>query len=152
MDKSPEYIKMCGRAHEIQKQWVQRHGDVFAKEDGCIGYCIMIDGKKKPEKMKKGFGISECEGVIRLSKYTWLPRLDQLMELAQTPGRSFEGTTSIFFKWSKSAYDGGNRLPRALFTSLEKAWLAFVMEKHYGKKWNGNEWDTNYGFGFNARS
>lgn len=137
MDKSPEYIRLCEQAREIQRCWKREHGDVFVGEDGRIEF--WIDAIHPQRQIKKNFGVQNQGNVIRLSKYIWLPRLNQLMELAQQPPRRFEKTSQLFFDWTKAPYSG-SAPPGDRFNSLEQHWLAFVMQHIHGKIWDGRFW------------
>ncbi|MFW6106339.1 MAG: hypothetical protein ACOC5H_03125 [Desulfovermiculus sp.] len=139
MDKSLRYIQLCTRAEEVQAQWTPAHGDFFVGKNGQIE--CWVDGVHGKRRVWKGFGISKQEQkIISLTPYIWLPRLDQLMELAQIPGRRFEDVSQEFFTWVKTAYASNNELPGNTFTSLEQLWLAFVMQGRQGKVWNGSGW------------
>ncbi|MFP4427996.1 MAG: hypothetical protein ACLFPB_01640 [Desulfovermiculus sp.] len=139
MDRSPKYIQLCTQAEEIQARWVPAHGDFFVAEKGRIE--CWVDTVHAKRRVQKGFGISrQGEKVICLTPYIWLPRLDQLMELAQIPGRRFEDVSQEFFTWVKTAYASNNELPSNTFTSLEQLWLAFVMQGRQGKVWDGSSW------------
>ncbi len=138
MDKSREYIEMCDKASEIQRLWGRKYGDFLMTGDGRI-QCWLPDHRKE-ETVKKGFGIKSEAGVIRLTKYIWLPRLDQLIELAQEKGRRYENIALEFYNWCRSAYPPRGKEPNTLFKSVEKAWLAFVMHKNFGKVWDGPAW------------
>jgi hypothetical protein len=139
MDKSSGYIRLCTRAEEVQAQWIPAHGDFFVGKNGQIE--CWIDAVHGKRQVQQGFGISrEGEKVICLTPYIWLPRLDQLMELAQVPGRRFENVSQEFFSWAKTGYGQENELPSKIFTSLEQVWLAFVMQCRLGKVWDGSSW------------
>ncbi|MFP4257806.1 MAG: hypothetical protein ACLFRE_02290 [Desulfovermiculus sp.] len=139
MDKSLRYIQLCTRAEEVQAQWTPAHGDFFVGKNGQIE--CWVDAVHGKRRVWKGFGISKQEKkIISLTPYIWLPRLDQLMELAQILGRRFEDVSQEFFTWVKTAYASNNELPSNTFTSLEQLWLAFVMQGRQGKVWNGSSW------------
>lgn len=138
MDRSADYIRMCEVATEVQQRWRQAYGDFFVGENGRIE--CWIPQRRKSVVVRKGFGVRSQRDVIRLIKYTWLPRQDQLIEIAQERGRRYESVTQEFFDWAKSTY-GENQEPAAkLFRTMEKIWLAFVMHKNYWKKWDGQGW------------
>lgn len=138
MDKSPEYIRMCDLAAEIQRRWQQAYGDFYVGENGRIE--VWIPKHRQSVVVRKGFGVRSQRDVIRIVKYTWLPRQDQLIEIAQERGRRYESITQEFFDWTKAAYGPGKEPPSGLFRSMEKVWLAFVMHKNYGKKWTAAGW------------
>jgi len=138
MDKSREYILMCGQAHEIQKLWGRSYGDFFVGENGRIE--CWITERDQGRHIRRGFCIRVKDDLIQLARYVWLPRLNQLMELAQVAGQRFENTTLEFFDWTKSPYASGSDKPATRFKSLEQLWLAYVMQRQFGKKWSGSEW------------
>jgi hypothetical protein len=138
MDKSPEYIGMCRLANEIQHRWQQSYGDFFVTESGRIE--CWLPAKRPTEVVKRGYGVCAQQGVIRIARYTWLPRQDQLIEMAQENGRRYESVTQEFFNWAKHPYGRQQEPPSKLFRSMEKIWLAFVMHKNYWKKWDFLVW------------
>ena len=138
MDKSLKYIKMCEKAIEIQRLWVQNHGDVFFTETGGIVY--WISSIHKLQKVKKGFVITAKNDVIHLSKVTWLPRQSQLIEMAQVTGRSYGRVLQDFFNWADTPYGKHDEPAKKIFPSMEQIWIAFLMQKKYGKKWKDSEW------------
>jgi hypothetical protein len=142
MDKSPEYIKMCGLATEIQQRWQQAYGDFYVGENGRIE--CWIPKRRQSVVVKKGFGVCSQRDVIRIVKYTWLPRQDQLIEIAQEKGRRYESVTQEFFDWAKTVYTTNQEPPSKLFRTMEKVWLAFVMHKNFWKKWNGAAWSREF--------
>jgi hypothetical protein len=149
MDRSPTYISMCDSAAELQNQWKQEYGDYFVGTAGRIE--CWIPAVHRVRIFKNRFGIENKGKVIRLSKYIWLPRLNQLIEMAQQPGKRYENTAQDFFDWTKSGYrglsEGGSNSkrwsesgPGKLFVSLEQLWLAFIMERKHAKIWDGTDW------------
>jgi hypothetical protein len=140
MDKSQAYIKMCTKAVEIQRQWQPRHGDVYVDDTDRI--FVWIAHLENLPKLKKGFCITSENGVIKMTRYVWLPKLDQLIEMAQQKGKRYEGTSQDFFDWAKSRCPDGAKRPAKATASLEQLWLAFVMIRKFSKHWNGSEWKT----------
>ena len=140
MDKSKAYITMCERATEIQQQWSQQHGDFFVGKKGRIE--CWIAGTHDQRDVRHGREVERTseECVIRICKYIWLPKLDQLIEMAQVPGRRYEVTTQVFFDWTRRDYGFMPGQPGRIFSSLEQTWLAFVMQQKFGKGWDGSRW------------
>ena len=139
MDKSPAYIQLCTKAEEVQVQWNPMHGDFFLGENKRIE--CWVERVHAGRQVHKGFGITRKDStVIYVTPYAWLPRLDQLMELAQVTGRRFESVSQEFFVWTKKQYPAGASPPSRWFSSLEQLWLAFVMQCRYAKVWDGTEW------------
>lgn len=130
---------MCEKAGEIQRQWVQRHGDVFATDGGKIRY--WIEDIHKLKRVKGGFVIDARNEIVYLSRVIWLPRQDQLIEMAQEPGRSYDNVLQHFFNWADTPYEKDAQPAKKLFPSMEQIWIAFVMQKNFGKKWKGSGWD-----------
>jgi hypothetical protein len=138
MDTSREYIAMCDEAREIQKNWRPLHGDYFIGERNKLR--VWIDGINDPDKVVTGVEVEFRDGIPSLTRYIWLPRLDQLIELAQEAHTRYEQTTQAFLDWTKRDYGTLPGEPRKVFTSLEQTWLAFVMLRKHGKKWNSQTW------------
>ncbi|MGB5987234.1 MAG: hypothetical protein WBG37_18160 [Desulfobacterales bacterium] len=141
MDRSEAYIAMCRPAAELQDLWRCRHGDYYANPAGEIACWIAdLDGDAR---VKEGVCIRSRGGVIQLDRFTWLPRLDQLIELAQIPGVSYDTVTQYFFNWTKRTYRMDQEQlsgPAELFHSLEQLWLGFLMARRFGRNWNQREW------------
>lgn len=138
MDQSRLYILMCSKSREIQTCWTPKYGDFFVPESGRI-QCWLKDTGKNLE-IRKGLGIQRDNDLIRLSKYVWLPRLDQLIELAQIRGVRYEITVQDFHDWTKRPYDHSGTYPAGCFRSLEQIWLAFIMSRKYVKYWDDTDW------------
>lgn len=138
MDKSRSYIAMCAKAREIQSCWAQQYGDFFVDHEFNVSCWLTRD--RTDGKMKCGFWVSPKGKVIHVSRYTWLPRLDQLIEMAQVRDKRYEAVTQDFFDWTKRPYASGPQKPGKHLLSLEQLWLAFLMAKKYKKQWNGTEW------------
>ena len=138
MDKSDIYIDMCRKADGIQRQWMPEHGDFYLDGDGRID--CWIPHKDGGKEKRGAVHVSKDRGVIRLDRLIWLPRLNQLMELAQEPGCRFESMTHRFFAWCKTDYPPRKLLPGKIFSSLEQHWIAFVMMKNYRKVWDRSLW------------
>ena len=139
MDKSKVYIRMCAAAREVQAQWRQQYGDFFADDSGRVQ--CWIPAHRQSERVKQGFGVRCIGDVVHLKRYVWLPRMDQLMELAQEAGRHFESITAEFHTWCKIPYPNSTSTPGKLFAgNVERVWLVFLMHKNYGKVWQGSEW------------
>ena len=104
---------MCNLATEIQHQWQQAYGDFYTAENGRID--CWIPQRRKSVAVRKGFGVCSQNDVIRIVKYVWLPRQDQLIEMAQENGRRYESVTQEFFNWAKTAYGLKRRASRQTF-------------------------------------
>ncbi len=75
---------------------------------------------------------------FRTPSGTWLPRQDQLQEMAFS---NTSGTDHKMIRELNVFYDywDENGIP-TIFFSWEQLWLAFVMKERYDKTWNGKEW------------
>ncbi len=161
MDTSKEYIKMCEKAEEIQKEWKPAYGDLYVWSESSIR-------RKRPNKnnhfsIVRGwiFGkkniLSAITGLSNEQRHykevIWLPRQDQLQKIA------FDYLKRNFPSWDSNDkiigynFDVSNLLCafhnftdlRELFkqsTSMEQLWLAFVMKEKYNKIWTGKEWEV----------
>jgi len=140
MDKSSRYIDMCKGAREIQETWNHKTGDIFATEEGEV--LFWVPGKYGAPEIKNGFGVTRTDKVVTLARYTWLPRYSQLIETAQEgSGTNFRDVTFHFYSWLDTPYgpEAGPR-PKELFATNEQVWLAYIMEKRYGKMWSETGW------------
>jgi hypothetical protein len=138
MDKSRPYIAMCAKAREIQSRWAQQYGDFFV--DHKFKVSCWLSRNEADGKMKCGFWVSPKGKVIHICRYTWLPRLDQLIEMAQIRDKRYEAVTQDFFDWAKRPYAPGPNRPGKHLKSLEQLWLAFLMREKFRKHWDGAEW------------
>jgi hypothetical protein len=139
VDTSPEYIKMCEQAEEIQVIAPGPElGDMWAylrpKEGsqwGCIGPIVRA--------VEQGYdGDADFSYVDEIER-AWLPRQDQLQEMVDW--RPLVGCGIVAAMYHR-LYPN-NQLDDYYFdfTSLEQIWLAFVMKEKYGKVWNGETWE-----------
>lgn len=142
MDTSPEYIKMCEKAVELQDDW--RLGKF---DNGDFIYdkrSEKVLGDEKYQKkyqalkiIKKVANNGNYQTGYNRFYYIWLPRQDQLQEIMPNkPEDCFEivERLNIFIK-----FDKGSRLLQSPPKSMEQLWLMFLMSG-YGKFWNGEEW------------
>jgi len=159
VDLSIEYIKMCGKAQEIQSfvdsdgvggTWiggnVLYHLAPMNQSHDRDGYYYVLD---EYETIK----CSECgeeKDHIKHSVCTWLPRQDQLQDMvmpdpfdSHVPGVGGLARAFGFF-CSPTSEKGEWMQPEAdyvhQFLSMEQLWLAFVMKEKYNKIWDGKEW------------
>jgi len=126
MDKSKEYIKMCESSLEIQE--IQEFKPIISKDlsDGCsesLNDTIWFHGD------------CNTNNPIQI----WLPRQDQLQDMAG--GGISLSLIKKFDEWFFTHPDSAGFLDY----SMEQLWLAFVMQKKYGKIWNGNDWEKDNG-------
>ncbi|OPY72522.1 MAG: hypothetical protein A4E63_01202 [Syntrophorhabdus sp. PtaU1.Bin050] len=122
MDTSPEYIKMCEKAEEIQKDHEPHRWDLY--------YCDMND---LVYDYGTGFG---PDGSDMHSCDIWLPRQDQLQDML-TWDRAYY-PLSVLQDYVRTMLQKRDYYKQ--FLSMEQLWLALVMEEKFNKTWNGEEW------------
>jgi hypothetical protein len=118
MDTSPEYVKMCEAAKEIQYLWELHAGDYYKLTYPSNQWIHQLRAgrRKRPDSS------------------IWLPRQDELQEMMG----DFGTCLSMIDRWeqlSAVSCDYPN------VTSMEQLWLAFVMHEKFNKVWNGKEWN-----------
>ena len=152
MDTSKEFILMCEKAKEIQK-----NKDILEQNTYLIP--AMILGKMEiancfqfisyGKDMKKGwiyfFLGTKPPLKVMLQEYwdkiIWLPRQDDLQKM-YLDNRKYKincNQMSMFFEdWR---CDELMRYGKDLIAwSMEQLWLAFVMSQKWGKVWDGKGW------------
>jgi hypothetical protein len=138
MDQSRAYIQMCRSGTEIQRRWQPQYGDFYVDVKNRVA--CWLEREPDAGEVRGGFRIHRQKGLVRLEHCIWLPRLDQLMELAQVRGRRFDRTTLDFHNWARKPYLPEAQEPGKLFASLEQLWLAYVMMRRHGKRWQEDGW------------
>ena len=138
MDKSLRYIKLCKHADDIQRRWQPAYGDFYVGHKGRVQ--CWLDAPEAVHRIKQGFGIRPEGDIIAVARYVWLPRQDQLIEMAQVRGRSYDNILQDFFTWTRKAYASTGVSARKRFPTMEQIWLAFVMLHRHQKKWDGKHW------------
>ena len=132
MDTTKTHIKMCKKAVEIQKLEPCKT-KVF--EEGNWYY---YQGK---------VCIQEYEDVM--DNAIWLPRQDQLQEIAIFERDRLGGRQTSAFELLDAFHifccvkTTGMFHEEEFQLSMEQLWLAFVMKEKYGKLWNGEDWVKN---------
>ena len=167
MDLTKEYIELCSKAGEIQKIWqsfvTPPHDDIkyywnnhYGK--GYEGSFYYRGDKDIPSEN----GIScvdyeyECLGLGEEGNTDiWLPRTDQLLELANLVDEALYQRSEHFahtlkphqLGWLIGGFadnEGDYEEKTKAFDSPEKCLLAYVMEYKYNKVWNSEtkEWEN----------
>lgn len=119
MDKSKEYIKMCGKALEIQGAWNPNAND-------------WIYDREKVLEVRSFGAFFDADGIKKLKEETiFLPMQDQLQDVL-----GYEKTITLMQAFNGWFYkqDFGS------MNSMEKLWLTFVMKEKFGKIWVGEDW------------
>ena len=121
MDTSKEYINMCEKAKEIQRQ----HD--FSGAPGFVGL---------------NYGVCNAYYGFKIDyntiSHVWLPYQDQLQDIVNYSIASLVYSISDFISengWLRDSID--------YIRTMEQLWLAFVMKEKYNKIWNGKEWIEN---------
>lgn len=117
MDTSEKYIEMCRKATEIQSKWRLDVLDYLYYPDvkEVIVWTLCDDNSPTmPDKPIWLLRQDQSQDMITLQTKFYLLSLNKfLVELARD--------STYFYSW-------------------EQLWLAFVMDKNFGKRWNGFDW------------
>ena len=123
MDTSPEYINMCRKATELQEMWKIEEGDFYSMNPPYRGICTVHES-------------SWCKDPMGNICATWLPRIDQLIEMLN---KEFPYWTQYYgfelFRRIADVYDRDKRPG-----SSEKRILELLYNEKYNKYWNGKDW------------
>jgi len=112
MDTSPEYVKMCDKATEIQQY--KRFGPTYGQE--------------------------EKDYYIKCKEDVWLPRQDQLQEMIGGEPDILITKLINWMQNNQRFYKSGHIKKLYPTGSFEQLWLAYAMDRKYHKRWNGEEW------------
>ena len=146
MDVSPIYIKMCEKAEEIQSSRREEHNKDTGKWQAGDFWTTLFE-------VNKGNKFTFVVPAYRdawadLPHYIhhpieciWLPRQDQLQEMANKPIDELWCDFSAWVDIRAIRGMGDYRLRE--YKSFEQLWLAFVMWQKYNKMWNGETWEIN---------
>ena len=134
MDTSEQYVKMCGKAVEIQEGWEPFVGDFV---NGDYPSIIKEWSTTSVRSSASLYPINTTRGKwawYEKGEMTWLPRQDQLQEIVlsaygiNNPRWAIEALIDVL----------GDEIEK--FNSHEQVWLGFVMRERHLKIWNGEEW------------
>jgi hypothetical protein len=130
VDLSPEYVRMCREAKEIQEL-------IQVGQDYQEGDWYEFTTWKEEKAIRMAANDSE-EGIDeRLVGEVWFPRQDQLQDMIK------EGNYTLY--WLVNGFaNHANRLLSmnyGRFSSLEQLWLAFTMKTLFSKEWTGEDWE-----------
>lgn len=104
-------------------------------------YILMCEKANEIQELKPSITPADFMGCIYPRNAVWLPRQDQLQEMAVNRGKNGPNTSywhkavEFFEYWMKNGIWAGS--------SMEQLWLAFVMKEKYGKIWNSTDWVKN---------
>lgn len=158
MDISPEYIKMCEQATEIQNErlvdYTRQNGDYFYSKiipwNRGVSLASHYEHYLKYHKQSSNPDTNlfiYCRQSTDCSVkqdwpdqigigFVWLPRQDQLQGMVVF--KSIIKVDDIYIKIERF-YQFVNDV-MGDFGSVEQLWLSFVMYEKYKKKWNGEDW------------
>jgi len=158
MDTTKEYILMCEKAKEIQKQadfikhnWVALPSkEIFGMDKGFQ----FISYGKIPKEYYIYLWLANQPQYSKLTKsdwetFIWLPTQDQLQEMVrniETETWTFKDNKTLIAQFSHWCWQQQPILKiqnTKAYKSMEQFWLAFVMKEKYGKVWNRKEWVNN---------
>lgn len=135
------YIKMCEKAEEIQKQIFPKLSFVIVKKCWAtrkreIG---IITDIKEEYKRYNIFMKNNPYGGVEQEFVVWLPTQEQLQEMINWKDYHISICWNCLpykFEWSQDPLkiDGVNG------NSMNELWLAFVMKEKYNKIWTGRDW------------
>ena len=120
MDTSPEFVKMCEKAVELQD----------GEKPGTYGADIIYQGDLVFAELGRGTNDLRWVRLFRQGQ------LQEMMKGYIYPHQKLRALSDICF----------NRFSHLLapywedFTSGEQLWLAFVMKGKFGKVWTGQDW------------
>lgn len=162
MDTTNQYIKMCGKALEIQKLFPNQIGNYVAGMGGYAGFNCEPEPNPFDELVDDieplilqdtlctwgcykyhttanfGNGYGSC---ILFRSVVWLPRQDDLQNIIKSI-RPMCNTWVVqaeeFYNFMQTQYE--LRYPPM---SFEQMWLVFTMSECYNLVWNGTDWVVN---------
>lgn len=129
------YIKMCEKAEEIQKQRIWGLDKRGLKNTDFIAYDC-----GEGLKVYSCFEISHYWNIRQ--DLIWLPTQKQLQkiwkkEYLKNPNRL--GWFGCFIKFISTHYKD-DLIADEYFKEINELWLAFIMSEKYHKIWNGKDW------------
>ena len=157
MDTSKEYVTMCEKAKEIQKQKPCGYDKCsvyyrteeepycpkgcYVEKYGTRVYCSECRKKSRYTTIHEKCG-NDSEGAI------WLPTQDQLQSLIdfQKYEKAACGWTAAavrliwLFDWIDNKLRYRHHLWKYHQYSMEQFWFMFVMEEKHHKIWDGKKW------------
>ena len=130
------YIKMCEKAEEIQKEWKPKIGDKFANIDHAIGMIILfpVTKEEKQNFIKDKFWLPTQEQLQEMILKIFSPfaKIIKLDEFVSNYVKIYKGT-----KYEKKYWV--ELYPTAI-ESINEFWLMYVMYEKYHKIWTGEKW------------
>jgi hypothetical protein len=129
---------MCEKAEEIHKNHEFTDGDfLFDTRTPTVKFVIYLKvlddylSKNLPNDMEKAY---ESEFMI------WLPRQDQLQEMAGNPLEVLSRKLLFQNEFTRHLITEEYEKSDYVFKSFEQLWLEIVMFEKHKKIWNGEKW------------
>jgi hypothetical protein len=128
MDVSKEFILMCDKAVEVQREWKPAEGDYYYD--------------RRSANVFLNYTFRSGKITVKYYEWFWLPRQDQLQGMIDLPTAIRKLNTFINFcnTWENTDCFRYEKTKQRYSPSMEQLWLAFVMSERYGKIWNGTNW------------
>jgi len=145
MDISKEYIRMCEKAVELQKNWTPQNLDyiysIYEKQiknvDDIRLHWMYHKSIKQYQNINHIKGSKTYANVWY--QVVWIPRQDQLQDIL-----NYELSDLIYKFKDWNCASGFEWMSDNKFTSMEQLWLAFVMYEKYIKYWDGEKWESDF--------
>lgn len=139
MDISKQYINMCRKAKELQEMWVPREGDWFhdGTEARTIGDSFYMGKWNDIQEIYNRPLWNGTDKPIRTT--TWLPRVDQLIEIVMNESHLRDKTAHGITKVQNIYYGDGVFSIMGEHDTIEVAWLKIYMCSKF-KSWDGEDW------------
>ena len=150
MDTTPEYIKMCGKAGEIQAAWKPKEWDYYREREHeafSESFWLVLPEDIADSGMCGSVYVMRDGAAIfnhsSREEYIWLPRQDQLLDLLWPGFNKMERGDPVYLIWELADETKGEKRMQnrwRKFLSLEQLYLAMVMQRMHKKRWSGEEW------------
>ncbi len=123
------YIKMCEKAEEIQKEWKPKIGDKVKHRLTAVQFISPYDKN------------TYSDDFYREEGYTYLPTQEQLQEIINAYS-NYERVNRFydFVHLDADEYGYNEWCEFVNNASMNELWLAFVMHEKYHKVWTGEKW------------
>jgi hypothetical protein len=119
-------MKMCEKASEIRVYWKPDFGDFYVSMAGGIS------SESQPITSELELRLPYMNQI----KAVWIPRQDQLQEIISdhytTPWDLAVEFANTLMGDDSDYFDK--------FLSMEQLWLAYVMNRKFDKRWDGQDW------------
>jgi hypothetical protein len=132
VDTTPDYVKMCTLAVEVQARWVPLPWDYISCRVDQSVTCLL------PGKPVSELNSHWCDGKLIQGleccgskvEHVWLPRQDQLQDFMFKIPRRIPMYMMRFAKFASHKWTD----------SVEQMWLRYVMFIVYKKRWHIGLW------------